>query len=274
MANPLQKFFRQPKVFIKLPSSGSYSKPGTFIGDVNHLPVYGMTGMDEIITKTPDALLTGESTANVIKSCIPAINDPWELSIIDIVLILSAIRVATYGGNMHVSSNCNSCGEENDYDIDINKVIEHYMGLTFDGKVVMDDIVINLRPLNYKESTEFNVRSFKLQQQLSQASAIENQEEQQKIVSSLFNELAKIQAEIFLTVIESVEANNQIVTERSYIGEWLTNCEKAVYDAIKSQNEKNNTAWAMPTFPTKCDSCGYESNITVDLDTSSFFAQA
>ena len=51
--NPLQKYFRQPKIFIKLPSGGIFSKPGTIQGDITHMPVYGMTGMDEIIIKTP-----------------------------------------------------------------------------------------------------------------------------------------------------------------------------------------------------------------------------
>ena len=47
--NPLQKYFRQPKIFIKLPSAGVYCQPGNIQGDSNHMPVYGMTGMDEII---------------------------------------------------------------------------------------------------------------------------------------------------------------------------------------------------------------------------------
>ena len=63
--NPLQKYFRQPKIYIKFPSGGIFNKPGTIQGDVTNTPVYGMTGMDEIIVKTPDALLSGESTAQV-----------------------------------------------------------------------------------------------------------------------------------------------------------------------------------------------------------------
>ena len=69
--NPLQQYFRQPKIYVKLPSQGMYSKPGAIAGDINGLPVYGMTGMDEIIMKTPDSLLSGESIAQVIKSCCP-----------------------------------------------------------------------------------------------------------------------------------------------------------------------------------------------------------
>ena len=54
--NPLQQYFRQPKIFIGLPSKGIFNKVGSVQGDVTHMPVFGMTGMDEILLKTPDAL--------------------------------------------------------------------------------------------------------------------------------------------------------------------------------------------------------------------------
>ena len=73
--NPLQQYFRQPKVFITLPSHGVYNKPGTITGSFENMPIFGMTGMDEILLKTPDALLTGESTVKVIQSCCPNIVD-------------------------------------------------------------------------------------------------------------------------------------------------------------------------------------------------------
>ena len=63
--NPLQNYFRQPKVFLRLPSMGIYNKPEAIQGNVESIPVYGMTGMDEIILKTPDALISGESTVKV-----------------------------------------------------------------------------------------------------------------------------------------------------------------------------------------------------------------
>lgn len=272
--NPLQKFFRQPKVFVKLPSGGAFSKPGTIQGDVNHLPVYGLTGMDEIILKTPDALLSGESTASIISSCVPAIADPWEVSVIDVILILSAIRIATYGNLMHITSTCPSCGEENDYDVDLNRVVEYYMSLSFDNKIVLDNLVVTLQPLTYRKSTEINLKNFKLQQQIAQASVIEDKEKQQEVVNQLFKDLSKTQAEIFLDVIESVDTGDARVTERSYIAEWLTNCEKNIYDAVKQHNQKNNDIWAMPKFPVKCNHCQHESEVSIDLDNSSFFAQA
>ena len=82
-SNPLQKFFRQPKIFIKLPSMGIYN-PDTVIESMDNLPIFGMTGMDEILLKTPDALLSGESSIRVIESCCPNIKNAWELSSLDV----------------------------------------------------------------------------------------------------------------------------------------------------------------------------------------------
>lgn len=274
MNNPLQKYFRQPKLFISLPSKGVYSNPGTFQGDVAQLPVYGMTGMDEIILRTPDALLSGESTANIIASCVPAIKDPWNLSIIDITLVLSAIRIATYGNEMHIEKTCPGCREENIYDINLNNIIEHYIPLQFSSKIVLKNIVINIQPLDYRQSTDFNIRNFKLQQQIAQADAMEDKDAQQEIINQMFKELARIQAAIFLDIIESVEVDNTRVTEKPFIGEWLSNCDKEIFDAIKELNQKNNDVWAMPTFPVKCAHCERESSVAVDLDHSNFFAPA
>ena len=272
--NPLQKYFRQPKVFIKLPSGGIYPRPGTIQGDAGNVPVYGMTGMDEIIVRTPDALLSGESTATVISSCIPAIKDPWDVCILDLVLILAAIRIATYGNSMNIGHKCTNCGADNEYDIDLNKVVEFYMGCQYENKIVLKEFTINLKPLNYRASTEFNLRNFRLQQRIAQAEIMDNTPERQELINTLFKELAAIQTEIYKVTIDSVDIGSQVVTETAFILEWLDNCDKSVFDAIKQTNQKNTDTWTMPKFPVKCDECGTEVNLTVDLDQSNFFVQA
>jgi len=233
-----------------------------------------MTGMDEIIVRTPDALLSGESTATVISSCIPAIKDPWDVCILDLTQILAAIRIATYGNSMNIGHKCTNCGADNEYDIDLNKVVEFYMGCQYENKIVLKEFTINLKPLNYKASTEFNLRNFRLQQRIAQAEVMDNTPERQELINSLFKELAAIQTEIYKVTIDSVDIGSQVVTETAFILEWLDNCDKSVFDAIKQLNQRNTDTWTMPKFPVKCDECGTEVNLTVDLDQSNFFVQA
>jgi len=131
-----------------------------------------------------------------------------------------------------------------------------------------------LQPLNYRNSTRFNLKNFQLQQQIAQAEVMEDKDERQKIIARLFRDLAETQNEIYRETIESVDTGEQVVTEREFILEWISNCDKTVFDAIKAQNNINSTAWEMPKFPVKCDECEKEVNLVVDLDQSNFFVQA
>jgi hypothetical protein len=272
--NPLQQFFRQPKVYIKLPSRAAYAAPGSFQGDPANVPVYGMTGMDEIVLKTPDSLLSGESTVQVIESCIPAVKDAWEVSIMDINVIFAALRIATFGNAMSVVHTCSKCTSENEYDLDLSKIIEYFTTVQYDNKVVLKDLVIRIRPLTYRQSTDFNLRNFRLQQKLRQTDEIQDRTQQQQIINDLFKELSIIQSDLYKASVESVEVADKVVTEGSFINEWLNNCDKSIYDAIKAQIEANREQLKNPTYPVKCDSCGTEVNLSVELDQSNFFERA
>jgi hypothetical protein len=119
-SNPLTGWFRQPKIFIRLPSKGKWYPQGALDrSSTEEYPVYAMTAKDELMFKTPDALLSGQSTVEVIKSCIPAIQDPWSMPSLDVDAALIAIRIATYGENMEVETNCPHCNAENSYDINL-----------------------------------------------------------------------------------------------------------------------------------------------------------
>ena len=272
--NPLQQHFRQPKIYISLPSQGAYNKLGTINGDVAKIPVYGMTGMDEIILKTPDALLSGESTVSVIKSCCPNINNGWDVSMLDADMILTAIRIATYGNTIDVTHRCPKCNHENAYSLDLGIVIEHFTNCKFDNSVVLQDLTINIQPLNYKQSTEFKLKNFKLQQKLAQAEFVEDASEQQLLINGIFKELSEIQTELYIASVESVQTGSTVVTERNFITEFLSNCDKMIFDKIKESIEKNQKTWQMPLFPAKCEECESENKISIDLDQSSFFGLA
>jgi hypothetical protein len=272
--NPLQQFFRQPKIFISLPSLGIYNTADDFDGDVSHLPVYGMTGMDEILVKTPDALLNGEATVKVITSCVPAIKEPWNLSTIDLDSVLSAIRIATYGNQLGISNVCPKCLTENEYEFDIATFIEHYAKCKFENKIVLGDLTVKVRPLTYKLSSEFGVRNFQLQQKLKNVQELEGEDEKRELLTEIYQDLATLQNDIFIAGIESVDTTTQVVTERGFIKEWVENCDSGILDQIRKLITKNQTTWRSPTQHVKCDNCGHEQFVNITLDQSDFFVAA
>ena len=103
--NPLQKYFRQPSVYIKLPSGLQYGTDVIEPSTTGELAVLPMTAMDEVKFKTPDALMNGQGVVDVIQSCIPQIKDAWKITSYDLDSIFLAIRIATYGETVDITYN-------------------------------------------------------------------------------------------------------------------------------------------------------------------------
>jgi len=274
MDNPLKKYFRQPKIFTALPTRGIYSEPGTYMGDLESMPVYGMTGMDEILMKTPDALLSGESTAKVIESCCPVIKNAWGISVLDLDAILCAIRIATYGNTMNIHHTCSACESENDYDIELGDILTHYKNCQYDGTIALKDVTIKLRPLTYKDWTEFQLQTFGIQRKLNQASKIEDDIERNKIVNELLSHVNNMQKEMLSQQIDRVEVVEGVVDQRAFISEWIANSEQLIYEKIKEQIEKNRKTWEIPATKVICADCQAENTVAISLDQASFFGTA
>jgi hypothetical protein len=94
------------------------------------------------------------------------------------------------------------------------------------------------------------------------------------VFKELFEELTTVQHSLFLKSVESVEVDNQIVDNKDFINEWLTNCDKQIFDELKKHVESNREAWTIPSWPVKCAHCQAESEIYVDLDNTNFFDNA
>jgi hypothetical protein len=272
--NPLQQFFRQPKIYVGLPSHGIYNKTGAITGDPERLAVFGMTGMDEILLKTPDALLTGESTVKVVHSCVPGIEDAWDLSSLDIDLILAAIRIATYGKDLNITHVCPNCSTENEYALDLGKMIDHFTSCQYDSKLVLKDITVTTRPLTYKQSTDFGLQNFQFQQRLKNIDNLADDLEKKALVNEVFTALASLRTVVYSAGIDSIAVNNQKVIERDFINEFLENCDREIIESIAKHIDQNNQKWTMPDQEVLCENCGAKNSVGVNLDQSNFFGNA
>lgn len=269
--NPLQKYYRQPKLYISLPSKGLYYKPGTLLGDYNNVPIYAMTGMDEIILKTPDALFSGTATAKVIESCCPYIKDAQKIPVLDIDTLIVAIRIATYGEKLPVDKICSNCGTDNSYEISLTDIIERMNTLKFTNTIqVTDEIQIRVSPLTYAEMSGFSVENFRLQKTLAQVDSLP-ENEQQDVINKIFSDLASMQLNLFTNMIESVTVPGTTVSDKAMIEEWLKNSDKELFEQIKKLIDTNRDEWTIPDQSLKCSNCGTENKIPIVLDQSSFF---
>jgi hypothetical protein len=282
----LNKYKRQPKIYLKLPSNGDFypSNPMEKTGS-GELPIYSMTAKDEIMIKTPDALMSGDATVDVIKSCCPMIDDPWSMPSIDLDAILIAIRIATYGEKMELQvpiryfeDDDMKVGSET-IEIDLRTILDNMQGKTWNGSMQFGELTFKLRPLTYKETTNFFMTTFE-NQRLSQIMQDDNINEDQKMKAFKegFKKLSQMTLDMVCTNVTSIETPEGIETNPQAIKQFFETTDKQTFMSVQKHLEQLKNTWSTPTtkFQVPEDYVEKGADKTIDVpmvfDNASFFA--
>lgn len=237
--NPLQKYFRQPKLYIPLPSMGKHYPTGALeFTETGEFPVFSMTAKDELIFKTPDALLNGQATVDVIQSCIPNIKNAWVMPSIDIDAALIAIRMATYGEMLTITTKVPVIGEEREFQVDLRIMLDQFSNQTFDDVVQVKELTVKLRPLTYQEFTKSAIKTFEEQRifNLVNNDNIPDEEKLQAFTNS-FSKLTELTVSMVTQGIYSIQAGEDLVTDRDHISEFVKNADKDFFTEITAHLE-------------------------------------
>jgi hypothetical protein len=278
--NPLQKYFRQPKIYLSLPSNGKYYPAGSLeISENGEYPVFPMTARDEIMIKTPDALLNGQATASVIASCIPAIKDPFNMPSMDLDACLIAIRIATYGEMMEVSIKVPVTGEDKDFDLDLRIMLDQFSNVDYNSAIQLDGMIVNLRPLTYGEFTETSRKTFD-EQRIFKVINDTDMSEGDKLAT--FTESFKKLTDLTILTLEksiaSIEVGDDVVTDQAHIKEFIANTDKGLFESVTNHIEEQRTKFQVKPLvvdatPEEIEAGVPETyEVPVTFDQSSFFA--
>lgn len=272
--NPLSNYFRQPKIFLKLPSGGRFYPEGTLdSSSTGEYPVYAMTAKDELILKTPDALLNGQATVELIKSCVPSIRDPWRMPSIDIDAVLMAIRVATYGKDMEVSASCPACNHQNDYVFDIVQYLGKLQSFNFESQIEVGPLKINIRPYDYKEGTKAAIKAIE-QQRIFTTVTDETMSDEEKLekFGRSFVKLTELTVDVVCGCITSIETPEGTVDDQTMIQEFINNTTSEIFNTINDHVMKMKDQIELKTQQVACDECKHDYEINITMDQSNFFA--
>lgn len=270
--SPLRKYKREAKLIVDLPSKGEfYNKID--LDKAEELEVFSMTPSDEMAVKTPDALFSGNATVKVINRCIPTIKNPWNMPIIDVDFCLTAIRLASYGPELQLSTACKHCGEQNDYALSLQNVLDHFSQQEFINEVNFKGFVFEIRPLTYREFTKVNKETFTFQRQIIQhIPSIEDEAKQREELDKLYNKINRTRIDAIIdAVIRITTPDGEEETNPQEIRNFLENSESEFFNAVTETVVKNRTAWDMPNSKVTCESCGKENEVETELDYSNFF---
>jgi hypothetical protein len=274
--NPLQQYFRQPAVYIRLPSGGKNYAPGTLNpSPTGEFAVFPMTAIDEITYRTPDALYNGQATVNVIQSCVPDIRNAWAVPSTDMDTLLVAIRVATYGHSMDFATTCPACKVETEQTLDLRTVLDTMRPADYTRTVQTGDMEIFFQPLSYQNINDNNKMQFE-NQKLLQNLPDDGIPDTAKI-TALGDALKKITEITIMALSQSIAAiktPQALVTEPEFIQDFLKNCDRQIFNQVRDFIIELKTNSEMPPLNLACPECSHAYSQSLTLDMTSFFAPA
>lgn len=275
--NPLAGHFRQPKLYMKLPSGGLFNTDEDLdFPESKEVAVFPMTAKDEILMKNPDALLNGEAVVQVIKSCVPSVLKPQELTNIDVDAILMGIQSATYGDEMEVTAKCKNCEDkELTGTTSIQDSLDQIQPLEEINIAEWEGLKVALRPVKYKSTIEAGLINFQTTRSLQGISELPDDMDKLKIFNETFNRIAVLNFNLIADSIEKIimqEGEETIeVTDREHIIEFLNNCEASIGKKIEEQSSKISTNGIKKDIQFLCEDCEEVTESTIVLDPVNFF---
>jgi len=274
--NPLKQYFRQPAIYIKLPSQGNNYPAGALtMPPTGELPVYAMTAIDEITYRTPDALYNGQATVNVIQSCIPDIKDGWGIPSADVDTLLVAIRIASYGHDMDFNTQCPACNHESEQTLDLRTVLDSIKAPDYSKSLAWGDMEIYFKPLSYKNLNDNNQMQFENQKllQILPDSAVSDSEKMTALSAAL-RKITDITVGALSRSIAAIKTPQALVSEPEFIDEFLKNCDRALFNQIRDRIIELKVQSEMQPLKLICTECNHEYEQSITLDMSSFFESA
>ena len=237
--NPLVSFMRQPKIYIRLPSSGEYWPNNSLtVSENGEYPVYSMTAKDELMLKIPDAVMSGQAVVEVIQHCMPNIKNAWMVPSIDLDVILIAIRLATYGEQMTTPI---TIGEDTiDYVVDLRIVMDNLQQqIKWDPVVsINDDLTVFVRPMNYKQMSEGAIKTFETQKILQLVNN-DKMPEDDKLAAfkDSFNKLTDITIGVVQSSIYRIDSSQGSTENLEFIKDFVDNVDKELFNAVQKHVE-------------------------------------
>jgi hypothetical protein len=271
--NPLKQYFRRPSVYVKLPSGGKYYPPGVIdMPDNGEIPIFPMTAIDEITTKTPDALYNGTAMAELMKSCVPNIKDPWAINSMDLDAILIGIRAAGGGNDMEIESECPACKDIGKYGINLINMLSQMRPGNYDTELEVNDLKIKFRPLSYKEMNEASIGQIEIQRVFIMLENEPDEEIRKNRGQEALKKVTQLTIKLLTGAIEYIETPTSRVDHKEFILDFLNNSDKNMYVELRDHNANLKSQTEIKPLRIKCVHCTNEYEQPFTLNTSDFFA--
>jgi hypothetical protein len=237
--NPLKRYYRQPQISIQLPSRERYY-PADVVEKTTtgEHPVLPMTAMDELAFRTPDSMMNGQATVDVIRSCIPTIQDPWQLVNYDVDTVLVAIRIASYGETMDVTAGVPGTNDTATHTVNLPQMLDQLRNIQVtDTCELKGGLKVTVSPLTYRQITESQLKTFEQQRIFAQVSQSQmTAEEKTKRFTDSFKILSDLNMSLLISNIDRITLpQGESVTDREQIKQFIENADAKLIKELETK---------------------------------------
>jgi hypothetical protein len=280
--NPLERYFRRPALWIRLPSGGRwYRNREVVLNDRQEVRIFGLTAIDDIMLNTPDALFNGYALESVITSCVPDVKDVKRLLQPDLDAIFLGIKSATNRGKFEIERKCAKCGHENNFEVQCNHLLD---GMTYiedsETKINIDgNMRVNVKPYDFEQRSMLLQKQLEEQQTINAIELDETTNDEFTRAGLLAKSIEKLSQLTFkllansITSIEILGEDAQTVTDKDHIAEWLTNIDMNTAETITEAVNNLNVVGPPKKTLAKCEACGNEWDEELSFDPALFFSR-
>ena len=272
--NPLNKYFRKPALYVSLPTKGKFNPEidQTIIEEVGVMP---MTAIDEITMRNPDALLNGEALISLIESCVPSIKDARKLCNIDAEALYLAIQYATNGKDVTYTHKCKECENQNEFNIDIDFVLNKFPEINEVEPVIYEDLTIHLRPPTLESVTRVPLIQLEEKRIIDNVKhTMEDEKDELELAKRFyksFKRVAEYNVDLISETIDHIETPDGNVSDKKQIIEFLANVPTKV---VTSMDNRVKTIAKKPeslnTFEFTCPECQSTEKVNIEINPANF----
>lgn len=293
MAGELSKLYRVPRISINLPSGAGYYQAGEIEFSMDgSLPIRAMTAKDELMLKSPDALLNGDCLVHIIRSCVPEITNPKKILAPDIEAILLGIFYASYGPKISFKAECPECKHENTFEVEIRGLLDSVTRLPLPAKIEADlgvqeniptKIVTYVRPYSFETNTRHQLELFEHSKMLQiMGDDKSNDEEKLKVFNSCFEKIVQIKFDNVVNCVDKIEIHREInkewaistIESAEEIKDFIFNADSSLIEPIMEKVDQLNESGIKNDFQAKCSKCSHEWETKVEFNPVNFFVKS
>ena len=277
MTKTLQDFYRHKEIYIKLPTEGKWYTSQTILNDQNEIGVLPMSFKDEMLLNIPDSVYNGESLFEILKSILPDMENPYEILMPDVDIILLASKINNNDGEITVEAKCQHCETQEQYSIKIVNILNQMKTIDPIELELSNKLIVSFKPNSLRSVTTNQIKISEMSSILSTFNKDDDLKKQHELFS---DSLEKTTAANLVLIADTIEyvllPDGDKITDLQTILDWMTNSDSNTVKKLQEMSSQVNQNGLDKIFKFECsnEKCGKEFKAEVEFNPIFFFTSS